>query len=303
VEAALKVMPAVAVLGTFETPVENSEVVARHIEAAGATAVRVHRDEPWSSKVRKLMQVQVVYGTGFGLAAKLWATARVLGKQTINHWVGTDVLIALEDPRSRRMARQAVRFIRRHLTVAPWLAQELRTVGITADIIPLVTPVYYGLRARPAPAGVLAYLPDDRAGFYGSEIVYAAARRLPGIPFAVVAGTQEKQPAIPNVRYLGWVRDMAPLYEKFPILLRVARHDGLPKMVLEALAYGNQVIFEYPFAGCRYARTEAEAVAAIETIIAEGCPVNETGHQIVQEHYRHDKLVAGLLQALGLQTR
>ncbi len=293
-------MTKVAVLGTFETVAENSEIVARHIEAAGGQAIRIHRNEPWISKIRKILSSQVVYGTGFGFAAKLWLLGRVLGRRTINHWVGTDVLMALEDPRMRRMAQRAAPFIGQHLTVAPWLAQELETAGIRASLVPLVTPVRYDLRRGPAPAGVLAYLPDDRADFYGGPIVYAAARQLPEIPFAVLAGTQEKQPAIPNVRYFGWIDDIAPLYEQYPILLRVARHDGLPKMVLEALAFGNHVIFEYPLEGCRHARTEAEAVSAIRDIVAEGCPVNEAGRRLVQEHYRHDQVVAALLQMLGV---
>ncbi len=296
-------MTTVAVLGTFDTVAENSEIVARHIEAAGGRAIRIHRDEPWSSRIRKMLASQVVYGTGFGFAARLWLLARGLGKQTINHWVGTDVLMALEDRRMRAMARRAAPFIGQHLTVAPWLVDELATTGIRAGLIPLVTPVRYDLRREAAPAGVLAYLPDERADFYGCQVVYAAARQLPEIPFAVVAGTQEKQPAIPNVRYFGWVDDLAPLYEQYPILLRVARHDGLPKMVLEALAFGNQVIFEYPLEGCRHARTEAEVLSAIRGIIAEGCPVNEAGRRLVQEHYRHDQVVAALLQTLGVSTR
>ena len=98
-------MTTVAVLGTFDTAAENSEIVARHVEAAGGRAIRIHRDEPWGSKVRKMLPSQVVYGTGFGFAAKLWALARVMGKRTINHWVGTDVLMALEDPRLQSKAR------------------------------------------------------------------------------------------------------------------------------------------------------------------------------------------------------
>ena len=166
-----------------------------------------------------------------------------------------------------------------------------------------MTPVRFDLRERPAPAGVLAYLPDDRADFYGGQVIYAAARQLPEIPFAVVAGTQKRQPAIPNVRYLGWVSDIAPLYEQYPILLRAARHDGLPKMVLEALAFGNQVIFEYPLAGCRHARTEAEVVAAVHAIIAEGCPINVAGAELIRENYRHDQLVVALLRTLGVEPR
>ncbi len=61
------------------------------------------------------------------------------------------------------------------------------------------------MRAAPAAPGILAYLPDERADFYGAEIVRSVAAKLPAVPFAVVAGTAERQPALPNVAYLGWI--------------------------------------------------------------------------------------------------
>jgi hypothetical protein len=292
----------VAVLGTFETAAENSEVAARHIEAAGSKAIRVHRDEPLASKVRKLAASQIVYGTGFGFAGKLWVLSRAMGKRTVNHWVGTDVLLALEDERHRRMTRGAARFIQRHLAFAPWLAEELESLGITAEVAPFTTPVRFEQRPSPGAPGILAYLPDERADFYGAEIVRGVARQLPDVPFAIVAGTAERQPAIPNVTYLGWTQDMKPLYERYPILLRVARHDGLPKMVLEALAHGNQVVFEYEFPGCYHAKTEAEALAAVRSILAAGCPINTVGSQVVWERYGNDRLSRRLLELIGVPT-
>jgi len=70
--------------------------------------------------------------------------------------------------------------------------------------------------------------------------------------------------------------------------------------VLEALACGNQVIFEYPFAGCRHARTEEEASAALGQIIAAGCPVNRAGHEFVERDYGNEQLVAALLREIGV---
>lgn len=294
-------MTVVGVLGTFETAAENSEIVARHIEAAGGHAIRIHRDEPLAAKIRKISRSEVVYGTGFGFAAKLWALSRAMGKRTVNHWVGTDVLLALQDERHRRMAGQAARFIQRHLAVAPWLAEELSSIHLRAEIAPYTTATRYEQRLAAGQPGVLAYLPDERADFYGAEIVYAAARQLPDVPFGVAAGTAGRQPAIPNVTYLGWIDDMRPLYERYPILLRVARHDGLPKMVLEALAYGNQVIFEYDFPGCHYAMNEGEALAAIRSILAAGCPVNKAGSQIIRERYDSDALTRRLLDLIGVR--
>jgi hypothetical protein len=93
---------------------------------------------------------------------------------------------------------------------------------------------------------------------------------------------------------------MKPLYEKYPILLRVAKHDGLPKMVLEALAHGNQVVFEYEFPGCHHATTAEGALAAIRAILAERCPVNITGSDYVRQHYGNEQLTRNLLRLIGV---
>ena len=293
-------MTVVGVLGTFETEAENSEIVARYIEAAGSKAIRIHRDEPMASKMRKLIASEVVYGTGFGFATKLWTLSRALGKRTINHWVGTDVMLARDDEAHRRMALQAAPRIQRHLAFAPWLQAELATIGIASEVSTYSRPIRIEPRRAAAAPAALAYLPDDRAAFYGAEIVRTLAAQLPDLPFGIVAGTAARQPALPNVTYLGWTNDMQPLYERYPILVRVAQHDGLPKMVLEALAYGNQVIFEYEFPHCYRANSEAEALAAIRQILAAGCPVNLEGSRFVREQYDSAQLAAALLAVIGV---
>jgi hypothetical protein len=293
----------VGVLGTFESAAENSEIVARYIEAAGSKAIRIHRDEPMTSKVRKLAASQIVYGTGFGFAGKLWALSRAMGKRTVNHWVGTDVMLARDDERHRRMAQQAARHIQRHFAFAPWLKDELESVGIASEVRTYSRPIQIERRAAPGKPGVLAYLPDDRADFYGAEIVRWVAGQLPDLPFGIVAGTAPRQPAMPNVTYLGWTHDMLPLYEEYPILLRVARHDGVPKMVLEALAHGNQVVFEYEFTGCHHATDASSALAALRQILAAGCPINLEGSEFVREHYDSERLAKALLEAIGVEPR
>ncbi len=74
-------------------------------------------------------------------------------------------------------------------------------------------------------------------------------------------------------------------------------------MVLEALAYGNQVIFEYEFPGCHHATDEAQALSAVQGILASGCPINAEGSQIVREHYSTELLAQRLLEGIGVTPR
>ncbi len=76
---------------------------------------------------------------------------------------------------------------------------------------------------------------------------------------------------------------------------------ALPKMVLEALAYGNQVVFEYEFPGCYHATNAAEALAAVRAILAAGCPVNTAGSAAcARATTGSEQLTRNLLQAIGV---
>ncbi len=183
--------------------------------------------------------------------------ARLFGCLTVRWWVGTDVLKCLRCVAMAEAARALDVAVDLNIAVAPHLVEELRGIGIGAEYVPSVCDLAALGAAPPAvlPRCVLVYLPTDRQDFYGQDAAAAAIEANPDLRFLVVGDDTHALAAYPNVRSLGWVADMDRIWPQVGALLRITEHDGLPRMVLEALARGRHVIYSWPLAGCWLARS------------------------------------------------
>ena len=149
-----------------------------------------------------------------------------------------------ERAQESRFARFLGKFTAASVAVAPHLVDELAQVGLEATWIPsIVDSRKYDGQGQPSgqpPKRVLAYLPTGKSSFYGEEVVRQAIETNPDLEFLIVGNTlPERFSQYPNVRDLGYVEDMQPVYSQAGCLLRVTEHDGLPQMVLESLLWGN----------------------------------------------------------------
>lgn len=281
----------------------SDPLIEQALDVAGLPCVRLDLPRGRLVTLRHLLGCDMVlksfgaYSAGY---FRLFAIARGLGKKVVLYWIGSDVLYAA----STRVvwARRIQRLVAANLTVTAGLADELGALGVRAQVVPIVSDLA-GVRVQPLPARftVLTYLPDHDHAFYGSEAVSELVRRLADVHFLVVGGWREDAP-LPNLECLGFVSDMAPVYLHTSVLLRLTPHDGLPKMVLEALAYGRQVIWSQPFPRCRLARNRAEA----ETAILDGraCVVpNHEGAAYVQAHHGFPAFASALRDRLQEASR
>ena len=217
--------------------------------------------------------IVVQYGAPSRFFRRQLALAALLRKPVIRWWVGSDVLNLLHDHRTRMAALAFNRIVTVNIAVAPHLCDELATVGIAATFIPSLL--------NPWPASVaplssltkslLVYLPSSRKDFYGFDILSEAVALNPDIAFVVVADETHSLAGYPNVTSLGWVGYMSAVWDCVGGLLRVTSHDGMPRMVLDALRREKHVIYSWPLPGCRLARTLPEVLAAIEEFkVCEG---------------------------------
>lgn len=188
--------------------------------------------------------------------------AKLCGCMLVRWWVGTDVLNCLRSPDIARAARSLDPAVDLNLAVAPHLVEELASIGISAQYSPSVCNLATVGLVPPGrlPSSVLVYLPTDRRRFYGEHLVVAAAEANPDLGFTIVSDDSHALAHLPNVRSLGWIEDMERLWPQVGLLLRMTEHDGMPRMVLEALARGRYVIYRWPMAGCWY----ADSLAAIQ---------------------------------------
>lgn len=199
------------------------------------------------------------YGKAFWM--QLLCRQRPVRTKFVMHWVGSDVLHARRSYEQGRASRLLIDGPT-HLAETTWLVEELTSIGVRAQVMPLAsTKMPEEIPPLPSEFVVLTYLLPGKEAFYGSDAIAALARNLPQARFVVVGGGQpdEALADLPNVRLLGWVEDMSSLYRGVTVLLRLPRHDGLSFMVLECLARGRHVVWRYPIEGGLRAENMEEA--------------------------------------------
>jgi hypothetical protein len=228
----------------------------------------------------------------------------------VMHWAGSDVLYARQARSSGRATSWLVRGVH-HWAGAPWLADELFQIGVRARWLPhswVDPPAVLPPLPAPddAPFTVLTYLPEGRADFYGGEAVRQLAAALPDVQ-VLVTGAPGLPWSAPNVRCLGWVDEMAPLYARTHVLVRLPRHDGLAFMVQEALAFGRYAVWSYPFPGVLHAAGAEQAIAAVRQLRARhnrsDLPLNQAGAEHVRERFNRGRIRADLRAGLGALLR
>jgi hypothetical protein len=231
---------------------------------------------------------------GPGPNAALAEIARRRNIPVIVIWAGTDVIAAQSDPHLLEVIKN---YGFMNVSDGPWLVEELQGLGIEADYVP-VTAVEPAPRLAPLPAcfSVLTYLPEPRRAFYGERSIYDIAAEFPEIPFTVVGRGEPNLAAPRNVKFAGHVHDMPARIDAATVLLRLPKHDGKSMLVLEALARGRHVIWNYDFPGVHYAGDVGDAVAllrALQRMHATGVlDVNRGGFEFVAQAFSRAPLAA-----------
>ena len=238
------------------------------------------------------------WGGRISMGKFLWA-ARTLGKnKVVMLWSGSDVLFAKDELAKGKMDPWVAGRV--HWAVSPWLAKEVRELGVDCEHVQVsfVDPV------RPVPLpekfSVLVYTPSVRkADLYGLDLILEVARNLPSIEFKLVGLEEGRIPDTPpNLKIFPRV-DLTAFYEMATVIWRPVRHDGLPFMVLEAMARGRHVLYSYPLNGCIQVTGADMACQELERlrVLHESrmLPLNEMGRQYVAREYNPEKVRAEIL--------
>lgn len=252
-----------------------------HLVAEGMDLAARNRALPYIPFVDALLQ----FG-GPAPDAMIAAATRRRNKPVAVAWAGSDVVELSSNP--AEAARIRCRPFR-HVACSSSLAEELRMLGIPATELRLVVAEPPAVRAAlPERFTVLAYCPGNTEHLYGVDIILDVARRLPHVHFDIIGGCR---PAgeYENVTYHGWVDNIVPAIDAATVILRPTRHDGMPLMVLEALARGRHVIWSRRLEGAITAST-ADEITPI--IAAMNCShrqkilqLNEPGVRAVAESF------------------
>jgi hypothetical protein len=287
------------VLFSGETPVGSAPTLAlaKAIRQEGAVAILDRgiwsgRIWNWISAILDSDVVLFVEYTGpTNVSIWQYSLATMLGRPLVRWWVGSDVLNALENDVPAKMSKVLDSLVMANVTCAQHLVRELDGVGINAKFI--LSPVDPTLAKVDSPVAlnrenILVYMPGARKDFYGFPILERLIPANNDLNFIVVGDDTHSLAHHSNVRSMGWMEDMSPIYDDAGCLIRITKHDGAPRMVLEALLQGKYVIYAWELSGCWLASTYEEAHAALQLFRQKSINANEEGRCAVRDMLRPD---------------
>jgi hypothetical protein len=274
-----------------------SKALSEHgVQSTFSGRSEVYDSSKWLKLVRASdLLILVSYGGPDLFCLRQLAIAVALGRPVIRYWVGTDVLICCQDASSRQAAKILTSFTSENLAVAFHLAEELLSCGIKAKVIPAVLS-FQKLKLDDRPKSIekriLIYVPNHRKEFFGGSTVEKVIQTNPDMEFIMVGDREQKWLAeLPNVQNLGWAEDMNHVYSKVGCLLRITEHDGLPRMILEALGRGKYVIYNRFFPSCWQAVTLDEIQEKID-LFKNKTSLNYEGIEEVDRLFQDDPILA-----------
>lgn len=164
-------------------------------------------------------------------------------------------------------------FVTSHSACAQHLIEDLKIAGIDAGYLPVLNHIEPRLAPLPSRFAFLTYTgfhdSSDKSNFYGWQCIIRLAKDFPDTPFYVI-GRGAKHGDVPeNIILLGFVEDITSIISKVNCLLRITYHDGMPRLLLEALSMGRHVIYTQEFPHTR--------------TVADYSQLHEAAGQVMQE--------------------
>jgi len=212
-------------------------------------------------------------------------------KPVIYHWIGTDVYRFSNDFYLKKALKKILLTNTRvfNLTVNQALQEELKQIGLTSEVLPLVKLNFTeDIPPLPEKFSILTYVPHSRWEFYNGDLVLELAKEFPGINFHLLAvGDIPSKPE--NVFTYDFIDDVKEFYANANVLLRITTHDGLSKMVLEALSFGRQVLWNEYFPHCHLVKNQKDCIKAL-TLLKSNPLYNKAGKDYVEVNYHPQKL-------------
>ena len=240
--------PKVLVVGTGSP---NADMVAEVLRSNG-----LHAEWTDSVKVPSLKRIwnaDIVYGIYLQTCSRYLLAAKMLGRKTMLHFVGSD---AYRFARERAMHKQIYWRLVLRLTdlvfyVSPHLEELTSRPGIILPF-PIATETFKAsaLRDIMPDRDILYFCPGGKTSedVYRLSWILDYARQHPTETVTLIgsgAHPATYRVDLPNVSVIPFVErsKMPELYRKHRKLIRMTTEDGLPRMISEALLCGLKVIY------------------------------------------------------------
>lgn len=213
-------------------------------------------------------------------------------KPILYHWTGTDVYRFINDSYIKRLLKKYFIFspLVKNLVVSDNLKSELSQFNVKSTVLPLVElSRKKDIHPLPEKFSILTYVPYKRWEFYNGDMILKLAEKFPDIDFHLLAA-EGKIVKLSNVYTYGFVEDVTPFYKNSSVLVRITKHDGLGKMVVEALSYGRQVLWNMPFPHCILVNTLEDCMVTLNSLKKKQ-ELNLAGKAYVEQNFNRKKIL------------
>lgn len=278
----------IAMIGNVST----LEILKRRLEKYDIECIIIDHIKDRKSRWKVLSECDVLYGTFADLSYKNWLMARLMHKKTVNHWIGSDVYRLMHDKKAERINRFTRHIIQKQVAVSEGLIDELKGKGIQAELLPILPDyISFNLSKMPEKHAILMYFPEGSEDFYRIQWMYRLAEDFTELSIIIVGNDGKKLKQYKNIEYAGKIDiyKMNELYDRISVLIRTPLHDGLPKMVLEALAKGKYVISNQKLPCCLFADSYEKVKAGISELIKKAPEINCEGHRFAVQYMDQKK--------------
>jgi hypothetical protein len=197
----------------------------------------------------KIRKFDVVYGAYLQTCSRYIAAAKMMGKKTLIHFVGSD---AYRYSREKGLRKQFWKWVIHNCDVILYVSSHLvKLVGKQGKILPFPIHVNkFTTQVHSPERDILYYCPggDENARIYRLDWIIDYAKKHQDEKITIIGS--QSHPAkykveVSNVEVIPFVphERMNEVYAKHKQLIRMTAEDGMPRMVDEALLCGLDVIF------------------------------------------------------------
>ena len=247
-----------------------------------------------------MFKIDIVYSVSASISSGgALSLALKMNKPIVQHFIGSDVLTAIEDFKNDRVDTKLIEKSR-YLCEVDWIKEELKEINIDAQVQPIMVYENFPQPQKFGAFSVLTYMGKGKEKFYGIDDFMQLAKDFSEISFKI-AGI-ENYPNLPeNVKCLGWV-DMQDAMQNATVFIRNAKHDGLGFTVVESLALGRIVFYNYEFPYVNSFQNYKELKEKFEMKYQEFqdsiLDIDYEAIEFVKENFNRDKVLYTLIKKL-----
>jgi len=235
--------------------------------------------------------------------------AIMLKKPIMMQWHGSDVLLAKEATQNRTILSKYIDYAS-HFTDATWLQDELKTIKINSKILPFKFVENKETNtSKFKTLDVMSYLAEGDEEFYGINTIINLAKHFPHTSFHIVGTLGINFETPKNVKFYGWInkKKMDELRQIHPIFIRLTQHDGYSLSVMEALANGNEVIWNNPHSQCNFVSNKKDIVPLLKNIqqklIENNNSLNKSNINWVKDNLQKEKVLTNFVNQINLLAK